>query len=378
MTAHSAIGASSMYRWSVCPGSVRMSAGIPNQSSAYAEEGTAAHEAAAHYLNRGEFPPGVDAETAEAVMVYVNTIFEDERSAYGKSSYERLVEHGFDLAKIYPGAFGTADCVIYYPALKLLRVYDYKHGAGIPVEVAGNSQLKYYGLGALVSLGYLVNTVELIIVQPRCYHADGPVRRWQLSALELLDFAADLVDFAKRTEDPNAPLIPGEHCRFCPAAGVCSAVHEKALTLAKEEFRPEFSYDPIKLGQVLHWLPTLEAWVKSVREFAYQEAMRGHAPQGWKLVKKRATRKWASNVNEDLLAETFKKDSSKFSERKLLSPAQVEKLLEKADLPKLSDLVISESSGATLAPEEDKREAVRLDAKSEFKVIDAEFEALID
>ena len=36
-----------MYRWATCPGSVRLSKGIPNRSSKYAQEGTDAHEWAA-------------------------------------------------------------------------------------------------------------------------------------------------------------------------------------------------------------------------------------------------------------------------------------------------------------------------------------------
>jgi len=44
MAVHSEFGASSAYRWMACPGSVSMSRGVPNTSSVYAEEGTAAHE----------------------------------------------------------------------------------------------------------------------------------------------------------------------------------------------------------------------------------------------------------------------------------------------------------------------------------------------
>jgi len=40
---HSPIGASSMHRWSVCPGSVRLSSNVPSVSSSYADEGTEAH-----------------------------------------------------------------------------------------------------------------------------------------------------------------------------------------------------------------------------------------------------------------------------------------------------------------------------------------------
>ena len=42
--AHAKLSPSSAYRWIACPGSIRLSAGIPDTSSVFAEEGTAAHE----------------------------------------------------------------------------------------------------------------------------------------------------------------------------------------------------------------------------------------------------------------------------------------------------------------------------------------------
>ncbi|MCH8328897.1 MAG: DUF2800 domain-containing protein, partial [Nanoarchaeota archaeon] len=49
---HSKIGASSMYRWSNCPGSVKLSEGMTSESSIYAIEGTAAHEVVGLALER--------------------------------------------------------------------------------------------------------------------------------------------------------------------------------------------------------------------------------------------------------------------------------------------------------------------------------------
>jgi hypothetical protein len=72
--AHSPLGASSMERWQNCPGSIRLSRGIPNTESVYAQEGTKAHELAERILTTGEIPPDTDPEMLEAVLVYVNYI----------------------------------------------------------------------------------------------------------------------------------------------------------------------------------------------------------------------------------------------------------------------------------------------------------------
>ncbi len=370
-SSHSKIGASSYYRWRACPGSVRLSEGIPSRTSSYAEEGTQAHEVGAHVLTSGAWPMGIGEEMRAAISVYIDTVQEDIRSVIGKTTAEVLVEHRFDLSSIHRGMYGTADCVVYYPDTYHLAVYDYKHGAGIPVEVHDNGepneQLTFYGLGAIRSIERPVHTVEIVIVQPRCPHPDGEVRRFKFSAIELLDFASDLKEAALRTEDPNAPLVSGSHCKFCPAAGVCPEVHKNALAIAKEEFSPALSYDVDKLAHTLNWLPVLEDWIKNVREFAYGEALHGRTPPGWKLVAKRATRKWRDpdKVGE-VIHERTKLPNRLIYETDVKSPTQIEKLLDKSKKSLLEDLIVAESSGYTLAPETDKRESIKLTAKNEF------------
>lgn len=65
-----------------CPGSSRMEAGLPDSTSVYAEEGTAAHELAAHCFTQnvdaasciGQIFNGftVDAEMARHVQAYID------------------------------------------------------------------------------------------------------------------------------------------------------------------------------------------------------------------------------------------------------------------------------------------------------------------
>lgn len=359
-----------MHRWSVCPGSVRLSEGIPSKSSKYAEEGTMAHELAAKILLQQPFQMAVTEEMLENVKVYTDFVLKEAFSDGDMA--ELLVEHRFDLSNIYPGCFGTADAVIYHKRIKLLQVIDLKFGSGIAVEVEENEQLMFYALGALNSTGYPCETVEIIIVQPRCFHPNGPIRRWSFPATRMIDFAYDVAEFASRTENVNAPLIAGEHCRFCPAAGICPELQKKALEVAKTEFRSDLSYDPVVLAKVLKWLPVLESWVKNVREFAYGEAEHGRCPPGWKLVQKRPTRRWKGDVSAATLQTKFKLAYGSVTDSSIKSPAQIEKLLTKEQKAELAELTESSSSGFTLAPAEDKRPPARMDAKAEFTVIGEE------
>lgn len=362
---HSPIGASSYYRWRACPGSVRLSKGLVSRSSAYAEEGTLAHEMAADRLVQGYWPKTISEEMKEHLLIYTDTVRQDYEACDAAPIHFKI-EHRFDLSEIHKGLYGTADAVLYDPTLKILHVYDLKYGAGIAVDVEDNEQLKYYGLGALLSMKVPCTAVELIIVQPRCEHAEGRVRRWSFPAVDLLDFAADLERDAKATEAPDAPLNPGGHCRFCPAAGLCPALKGRAVELAKLEFSSSLSYNPAKLAQALDWLPALEGFIKNVREFAYGEAEHGRCPPGYKLVQKVARRKWR---DEGEARKAFYSDARMF-ESSLKSPTQVEKILGKKEYEKISEHVVAESSGLTLVHESDKRPPARGDILSEFDLIE--------
>lgn len=391
-----------MYRWSACPGSVRLSKGIETTSSAYAEEGSNAHALAARCLTKLHNPGfylgktvtidgrtfTVDRDMAHAVQVYL-----DEVRSYNSDGAKLTVEQRFDLSSVHEGCFGTADAVVWEPSLKTLTVIDYKHGAGIPVDVTGNPQLQYYGLGALLASGYPAEKVRLVVVQPRCEHADGPVREWVIDAIDLIDFKADLKAFALATEKDDAPLVLGGHCRFCPAAQLdpktmdqrCPALARRRQEVARMEFSPVVPYDPEQLRKALDSREIVKAWLKELDEFAYREAEAGRCPPGYKLVAKRPTRKWRDEgAAVDLLQNTFgaKELAEMYEPVSLRSPAQLEGHLaamaafapevkakgKRKDAAKdfLAEYVVAESSGHTLAPDSDSRAPVNAGAAADF------------
>lgn len=362
--AHSPIGASSSPRWMACPGSRQLSEGIPATTSAAAKEGTLAHTVGELILKDEPLPANLPDDMLENVMVYVDRV----RELTAGAGIQWSIEEKFSLTLIHPMMFGTADFVAYDPVTGTLWVIDYKHGAGIPVEIKDNSQVKIYGLGALVKWGVPCKKVILEIVQPRCFHPDGPIRSTELDPIDLLDFAGELKVAAKRTDDPNAPLNPGSHCRWCPAKALCPALAKQANGLAKEEFREGLSYDPVKLGETLAKVDAVEAYIAGVRAFAYSEASKGVDIPGWKLVPKRASRKW---VDEDaalhaaILSNDI--DLSELYDHKFKSVAQVEKVLGSERFSKIMDPhVVSISSGSNLVPESDKRKPTREIASSVF------------
>lgn len=391
---HAELSASSAERWMTCPGSVALSRGIPSRSTSFAAEGTAAHYIAAEALRaggwfRGEYRLGLLAdlvgktatveghnveitqEMLDAVQEYLDDCKADEQPGDMVTVEQSFTEA---LKKLHPGLGGSGDRVRWRPSTRELRVTDYKHGAGVPVDVDDNKQLKVYALGALLANPeFNAETVELRIAQPRCEHEAGRFRSYRFPAIDLLDFAADLIEAAKRTEEFGADLVPSKKaCKWCPAqaANKCPAVEKATHALIESDFgvTDPANYSLVQIAEFLEKAPLVEARISAVREFAYAAACRGEDIPGFKLVDKRATRKWK---DEEIAAGKMKGIvGDDMWTKKLKSPAQIEKLVGKAKFNKMvvSDLVEKVSSGHTLAPASDPRPPAAVAQLTDFSV----------
>lgn len=292
------------------------------------------------------------------------------------------IEKRFNLAALQPPApmFGTADIVAYDPAARTLEVVDLKYGQGVIVEVKENKQLRYYGLGALLSIDltdFPVEKVKITIVQPRTAHSDGPIRSEEISVDELVGFAGDLLDAARATTQPDAPLNPGSHCRFCPASGRCPAQRERAQLVAQSDFAVQDFEPPApgllapeQFANMLGQLHILDDWMKAMRAHALAMLERGESVPGFKLVAKRANRKWDDEQTVALMLENDNFGDEIFEPKVLRSPAQIEKLLGKKPFEaKLAQFVVKKSSGLSMVPAADARPEVMLTMGHEFPAL---------
>lgn len=310
---HSKLGASSAERWFNCPGSVRLSRfGIPKES-AYASEGTYAHTIAAEALKTGAFPATETHLELDSLIVYVDYL----RSLPGKLHVEQRLQLNKDM-------WGTCDALLIDG--DHLTVVDYKHGEGVVVEVHSNKQLLYYALCA--SILFKAKTYTVTVVQPRAYHADGPVRSWTFGQETLDSFARKLRDAVKRTENPEAPLLTGEHCRFCPALAYCPKVLEESQAIAVREFTP-LAMTPEKISKALDFAKFAQGWFKALEEYALEAAMNGTKIPGYELVDKRRQRVWR-DFTEEVLVSRFGENA--YEPRKIKTPTQMEKIGNVADL----------------------------------------------
>lgn len=400
MKKHAELGASSAERWINCAGSVRMQrpfADISNASD-YALEGTVAHEVAERALKLRLDPEvwldteidgvTVNEEMVEGVRLFVETV----RAEVGKSD-ELFVEQPYSLAAFNPPApmFGTSDAVVFQPIPRRLVVADLKYGQGYAVDAIDNDQLRYYALGAVLALEEKIgpgkiDTVEMIIVQPRALHPDGPVRRWEVTLQGLMEFAGTLLAAADRTQDPNAPLTPGRWCRFCRAKAVCPALKDQAQALARVDFAepetelvlptPPEHLTMEQLVKIANYGDILTDYVKAVNAHIQGLLERGVEVPGFKLVARRATRRWKSEAQVEKWAEEAGIEPlTLYADPEIRSVAQLEKKLGKGVIPE--ELVEKKSSGNTVAPVADKRPEIPAGPRQDFAALPAETDASV-
>ena len=260
--AHAKLSPSAAKRWMHCPGSVRLIEAIEveDKPSRYAAEGTVAHSICEQCLLHDKDPKEflglkmeadgfeftVNQNMVDACNVYVDYIREYIHDAEIQADIniqcEVEVKCSLKHLKIKGLDGGTSDCVLINREHCELEVDDYKHGAGVAVEVENNPQAMQYGLGALRKLeeeGEDISDwkVTLTIIQPRAIHKDGPIRSWTVSAAALLTWQKeDLIPAAKATHKPDAPLVPSDDaCRFCPVSD-CQARYQKVTEMAMLDF----------------------------------------------------------------------------------------------------------------------------------------------
>ena len=378
MTEHSRLGASSAYRWLACPGSVRLSEGLEDKPSAYAEEGTRAHELAEKILTGDGFAEVYTSpEMLRYVEVYVNLV-----EAVRLLGVEEVVEAELTLERLNPPEpmWGVGDYIAWHEEEKHLYCYDLKYGQGVRVLAENNVQLMYYALGAVLYFNKRPTKITVAICQPRVEYG---TTEWTFEWEDLIEFTNTLLEGAKATQDPEAPVGPvGTHCRFCLAKAHCPAQQENAQIVAQSEFDLTHPMEGVEvhpalpsslskdvLVQVLEAAPYMEDWIKAVRAYALDLLKDGEDVPGFKLVDKRATRKWENDVMAEKWLRRRLKVSGAYS-RKLVSPAQAEKQF--SSLPRSFPSVVSVSSGVKLAHESSKKPAVLVaSAADEFEVVGA-------
>jgi len=319
-----------------------------NKSSSYADEGTALHSVM-EYLVQLENVLDDNAITSDAQIA---AIF-----AENSIDYERMIDavlpayHQFNdyLDKVlaedgdefllrvesrveFPDiddAFGTCDVLI--RTSKRTIVWDWKFGAGVPVDASyevevslpgdspdtelqrfGNDQLTYYAVAALNThpdyFGEGDWSVELVICQPR---VRDELSTYTSSIAELEDFKADLVEAVGEALSGSATYKLGKWCKFSACQSQCPLRADSPVGLARlaeklnglktqvavvgENQTVEAGRDPRAqidyaeaLGLMLDLGKIVEPYLSEAAKQAYTFMEAGGRIPGYKLVPKKA------------------------------------------------------------------------------------------
>jgi hypothetical protein len=308
----------------------------------------------------------VDADMANAVQVWVTSI---EKAHPDRNQGNAFIERGFHCPRIHPYFYGRSDYTYIDTAARTLHVWDYKHGAGIVVDVKDNPQCMYYGVGMLDSLDLWsdIDTVVLHIVQPRGFHPDGVNRSWSVSVEDLELWLDEVLIPAMLLAEVSRDTSSGEHCRFCPVrAKSCPQIlsdfdelEEIMEILANKGGAKELSNTQI--GRFLTLFDVAKIAAKAAGETAFSRLQAGKKIPGRKLASARSNRAWKDDA-EAAVRKKFKEDA--FTEPKLKSPAQIDKLPGGAALT--ARYAFKPDAGLTVVPGTDSRVAVSKDTKSLF------------
>jgi len=374
MGEHALLSASSAHRWLKCTPSPVLELQFEEQSSAFADEGTAAHALAEYKLRRylgqecerpeSEYENEEMERCTEEYLEYAAELITQAKTISKDAII--LIEQKLDFSCYVPEGFGTGDLIVISD--NVLEICDFKYGKGIEVSSENNPQMKLYALGALNLFGslYDIKAVRMHIFQPRLEN----ISISEISVDELTEWAeTELKEKAGLAIKGEGKFLPGEHCRFCKARHKCRARAESFLEMAKYDFKPPHLLSDDEVAELLEKAQLLSQWASDLWAYATEAAINeGKEWKGYKLVEGRTNRKY---VDEQKVAELLIKSGySDIYKQSLLGISEMEKKLGKKKLSELlGGLIVKPEGKPTLVPENDKRPAISMNntAMADFK-----------
>jgi hypothetical protein len=406
---HRRFAASASERWSECFACVPASDAVPSvPSGPWALDGTEAHELLEycflHTLRNAT--RGYEACIGTGVNWLHRKDTKEERCASVQAcldyvweivdAYSPHVQVYLELSFPFPNthgedAGGTADVVIYIPGLQLLYVIDFKHGAGKMVKAQGNKQTFMYGKGVKQQLereGKPVQTMALVIVQPRVYGYDQP-QVWVPTSAEEDALWAELDTAIGRGKVPNTDYKVGDWCEWCPvaAARACPALEKRVASVILPTFNTlsdvttlealptRLEMSPARIAEALSLWPVIKTWFEDMESYALELALSGTPIPGKKPVFAQARRTWEPRPQQiaEQLSMLTGRPADEFMVHKLIGITEAEKIIkdafpvkrgQKSELRdeafrQFAHMTTKETSGTyTLVDETDRRPAV--------------------
>lgn len=408
--AHSKWSASGFEAIMMCPGKKVLEANLPNTSSKYAAEGTAAHQVltwalqekvpAAGYIGRMISADGYDFVVDEDMAAHVQVCIDyvnDLAGPNGVILVDIRVNYSSYLDVPEAEAWGTADVIVLRD--DEIMVVDFKYGMGVQVNAGENAshgvnpnpQMALYGLGALQAYQDVAGEfarVRLAISQPRISvkpsEYDLTVAELEGWGISTARSAVNTCKNAMHVEGWNSQIAweetflrPNEKsCKFCRAKATCPALrNEVANTLGVGEPAAPSDFDDLTilppaentdawLGAIYPKLDMISDWCNAVLAEIERRNLAGNTVPGTKLVEgKQGNRAWSNVAEAEQMLKAFRLKQEDMYEFKLISPTTAEKLAKaetigKRQWPKLQELITRAPPKKHVAALSDPRPAI--------------------
>lgn len=361
---HSVLGASAADRWMNCTPSAQLTAGMEDEATTFAAEGTAAHALCEWKVRKALKMRAGRRPTSDYWTDEMEEFTDDYRNfimdLVGQAKLTckdpmTLIEQHLDFSCYVPDGFGTGDFLLV--ADRELNVVDFKYGRGVAVYADHNPQMMLYALGALNLFDclYDIEQVTMTIFQPRL----SSISTWTISAEELYKWAEEVLKpKAELAAKGEGEFISGSWCRFCKARNTCRARAESFLELARMEFQPPTLLSDEEVAEVIEKADELSKWASDVMAYAQAEAIEnGKHWNGYKLVEGRSTRRF---TDEKKVEEAAKGAGyTDIYNKSLITLTAFEKLMGKDTFKEVLGSYVTKPAGKlTLVPVSDKRPEV--------------------
>lgn len=379
MGAHSILPPSGAKAWRRCALWVSMNAAYPSDDTPESMEGTAAHWVAGEQYEGRDPHVGITAPNGIIVteeMVEGGELLNEviESLAPANQFDIREIEKPVAIRRIHEHCWGTPDFWAYSRQAHLLRVIDYKFGNRF-VDEFENDQCVAYVAGIVDKLASLYNigpglfdqalTVEITIVQPRCYYRGAPVRTWRTRAVDLrgqiniLSMAAEASLKQERTATTN------DECCHCPGRASCPALQLAGYSDAEfavanatpHELSPAAA--SLELRMLERALGRLQSRVEGLREVVLSFARRGDVTPFHRVEHPEGRAYWTLSPDQIVaVGQLYGKDLSK---KAVVTPNQAVKLgIDEAVIKAYS----SKSSGNARLVQANPADAARVFGKN--------------
>ena len=361
---HSVLSASAADRWMNCTPSAQLTAGMEDETTTFAAEGTAAHALCEWKVRKALKMRAGRRPTSDYWTDEMEEFTDDYRDyimdLVGQAKQHckdpvTLIEQHLDFSCYVPDGFGTGDFLLV--ADKELNVVDFKYGRGVAVYADHNPQMMLYALGALNLFDclYDIEQVTMTIFQPRL----SSISTWTISTAELYQWAEEVLKpKAELAAKGEGDFVSGSWCRFCKARNTCRARAESFLELARMEFQPPALLSDEEVAEVMEKADELSKWASDVMAYAQAEAIEnGKHWNGYKLVEGRSVRKFSDEAKVEAAAKEA--GYTDIYNKSLITLTAFEKLMGKEAFAEILGQYVTKPAGKlTLVPVSDKRPEV--------------------